>query len=554
MAVPCARCGSPVEIAWTSCPSCGEPNTPTDPEIFSRTVQRWTPSQPKVSLSDSRAGEVIAGKYRIVRRIGEGGMGSVYQAWQLGAEQAVALKFINPQLVAEPEMARRFTNEARTYARLQHPNAVALHDVGQDEHGAPFICMELVQGEDLATILTRAGRLKVEEAVEVGLQVSDVLAHAHALGIVHRDLKPENILVRPGMRGMHVKVVDFGIARLLGDTNVTQQGMIGTPGYMAPEQIKSQPVDGRADIYALGIVLFQLVTGRHPFAEVRGFTEMMFAHCNTPTPALQGVVPELQLPAALDAIVQRATRKEPAERFQKMEEVLEALMQLQRAAGIPAAPPADPGVAAPAPAPIPLSNPVAVAPPPFEKTEHVRAPASGLRPSAGPKRWVIAGAAAGVLLIGVALRLASSGTAAVEPPKPPAPVVTLSPSGPTTNETAQEVHRVLARQTALDVVVKSRSELSVGNLDGARQLLDGSKELLESVAGDSQIQPQVDALRAELSQVGDALSRAQALAKRGDCAGAIRLYDEVLKGHSGIKQARAGREQCKRMLPPQLAE
>jgi hypothetical protein len=148
--------------------------------------------------------------------------------------------------------------------------------------------------------------------------------------------------------------------------------------------------------------------------------------------------------------------------------------------------------------------------------------------------------------------MVSSGSPAVPTPTPtPAPVVA---PAPTPMDTAKEVQRVLARQTALDVVVKSRAELSVGNLDGARQLLDGSKEVLESVAGDPQIQPQVDALRAELSQVGDALSRAQALAKRGDCSGAIRLYDEVLKGHSGIKQARAAREQCKRMLPPALAE
>ncbi|HVE81663.1 MAG TPA: hypothetical protein VND93_02400, partial [Myxococcales bacterium] len=332
----------------------------------------------------------------------------------------------------------------------------------------------------------------------------------------------------------------------------TAVGMIGTPGYMSPEQIKSLPVDGRADIYALGIVLFQLITGRHPFANVQGFTEMMFAHCNTPTPALQGVVPELQLPPAIDTIVQRATRKDPAERFQKMEELLDALLLLQRA-GLPTGPLPPPGVAAPAP--IPLNTPVAVAvtPQPFEKTERVEAPASGLRPSPGPRRWVAAGAAAGVLLIGVVLKLASSGTAAVEPPKPPAPPV-VAPSEPTPSETAKQVQRVLARQTALDVVVKSRAELSVGNLDGARQLLDGSKEMLREVAGDPQLQPQVDALRAELSQVGDALSRAQALAKRGDCTGAIRLYDEVLKEHAGIKQARAAREQCKRMLPPQLAE
>jgi serine/threonine-protein kinase len=542
-------------------------------ELFGRTIQSWSPTDSQPSLGDARVGEIVAGRYRIVRRIGAGGMGSVYAAWQLGAEQPVALKFINPALVREPEMARRFTNEARTYARLQHPNAVALHDVGQDENGAPFICMELVQGEDLASILSRARRLTAAEAVEVALQVSDVLAHAHTLGIIHRDLKPENILVRPVARGVHVKVVDFGIARLLGDPGgATQQVMIGTPGYMSPEQIKSQPVDGRSDIYALGIVLFQLVAGRHPFADVVGFTEMMFAQVNTPTPALGGVVPELQLPPALDRIVQRATRKDPAERFQKMEEVVEALTALQRA-GITA--PAIPGVAAPrapAPAPIPLVAPItepatapatAPASSPFEKTERVDVPESGLRSGrGGSRRWIAAGVVAGVLAIGGVLALGPSpGPVAVPPIEPgPGPVVAAPPGNPEatkpagSTDTAREVQRVLARQTALDVVVKSRGELALGNLDGARQLLDGSKEVLESVAGDPQLQPQIDGLRTELSQVGDALARAQALAKRGDCTGAIRVYDELLKGHAGIKQARAARDQCKRMLPPRIAE
>src|SRR5689334_19630679 len=123
MAVPCHRCGAPMDVSSVRRPSCGEGAVVTE-DVFGRTFQRWTPNDPKVSLSDSRVGTVVAGKYRIVRRIGEGGMGSVYAAWQLGAEQSVALKFINPQLVREPEVARRFTNEARTYARLQHPNAV----------------------------------------------------------------------------------------------------------------------------------------------------------------------------------------------------------------------------------------------------------------------------------------------------------------------------------------------------------------------------------------------------------------------------------------------
>jgi hypothetical protein len=171
------------------------------------------------------------------------------------------------------------------------------------------------------------------------------------------------------------------------------------------------------------------------------------------------------------------------------------------------------------------------------------------------------GAVVGLLAIGGVWRLASAPPPAPVPPVEPGPApmagtgMGTGPGTPSnTPDTAKEVQRVLARQTALDVVVKSRGELALGNLDGAQRLLDASRVVLDSVSEDPEIQPQIEGLRSELSQVGDALSRAQALAKRGDCVAAIRLYDEILKAHSGFKQARAAREQCKRMLPPQLAE
>jgi hypothetical protein len=320
----------------------------------------------------------------------------------------------------------------------------------------------------------------------------------------------------------------------LGDpSSITVQGpMIGTPGYMAPEQILSRPVDGRADVYALGLVLFQLVAGRHPFSDVRGFTEMMAAQVHQPTPPLQGAVPELQLPPGLEEVVQRATRKDPAERFQKMEELIEALAPLQRAS----APHAAEGG--------------------FEKTSRVKSPTTALRPG-GSRRWVAAGVAVAVAGALAVAGMARRGPAPAPPPPPPvaerAPEAALPPA-PLPSQAAREVQRVLARQTALDVLVKSRTELSVGNLEGARQILDGSREALEVAAADPQLRPQLDALQAELGTVAEALARAQALAKRGDCAGAIRLYDQVLKEHSGIRQARAAREQCRRMLPPQMAE
>jgi serine/threonine protein kinase len=487
---------------------------------------------------DPRAGQVIAGRYRVVERIGQGGMGSVYSAWQLGAEQRVALKFINPQMVRDPDAARRFINEARSYARLQHPNAVALHDFGQDESGALFICMELFQGTDLARILAERKRLEVKEAVEIALQVGDVLAHAHSLGIVHRDLKPENVLVRPGLRGVHVKVVDFGIARLLGDPgSSTQVGpMAGTPGYMAPEQVQSRPVDGRADIYALGLLLFQLVTGRHPFSEARSLTEIMFAQVSKPVPRLAEEGLGIGLPAALDDVIQRATRKDPNERYQRMEEMVHALAPLTR-------------------------TPVVGNDARFEKTGMPQAPDSPLRRRRAPL-WIILGGvmvAVGVGALGTGKLLGSSPPAGVEPPptprgpSPPPPPPPPSEPAPRPLD-AEELERVLKKRTVLDVLVKARGELAVGNLDGVRQLLAGAQAEIEALVDDPQVGPQLKALREDLAQVTELLGRARALAKRGDCAAAIKVYEEILRRHAGMRPVRAARDQCRRMLPPTFAE
>ncbi|QSQ25094.1 serine/threonine protein kinase [Pyxidicoccus parkwayensis] len=298
----CQRCEAEHD-AWTgACPACGGTELlKVGPQV------------------DRMVGRTIAGRYRIIRRLGQGGMGSVYLAEQVGIGQQVAMKFLNTGLSMDPDVARRFLNEAKSYARVAHPNAINLHDFGQDEEGTLYICMEYVEGDDLKRLLSNVGRLAVHEAADIVLQVADVLAYAHARQVVHRDLKPENVMVRQGMRGWHVKVLDFGIARISdGAPRLTLQGAVaGTPRYMSPEQAMGQDVDSRADIYAVGVVLFELLTGKQPF-DGTSVAEIMQKQVHQPMPHLWDVVEDLQLPA-IDAVIQKATAKKRVERYATME-------------------------------------------------------------------------------------------------------------------------------------------------------------------------------------------------------------------------------------------
>jgi hypothetical protein len=270
---------------------------------------------------------IVKGKFKILSKLGQGGMGTVYLAEQVGLGNRVALKFLKSEFSADPEVARRFLNEAKSYARVAHPNAVALHDFGQDEDGNLFIAMELCEGVDLKRVLAERGGLPVGEAVEIVLQVADVLANAHSKGVVHRDLKPENIMIRTGLRGVHAKVLDFGIARLMdAGTRLTMAGSIaGTPRYMSPEQVEGKEVDHRADIYSLGIVLFEALTGRQPF-DGTTITEILRRQVGEPLPHLVEYSADLDLPA-LDAVVQQACAKKRDDRWPDMVSFARALSQ-----------------------------------------------------------------------------------------------------------------------------------------------------------------------------------------------------------------------------------
>ncbi|MCP3098527.1 serine/threonine protein kinase [Myxococcus sp. K15C18031901] len=299
----CQRCETQHEALNGVCPSCGG-------------TELLKVAEPAV---DRMLGKVVAGRYRVLKRLGQGGMGSVYLAEQVGIGQQVAMKFLNSGLSMDPDVARRFLNEAKSYARVAHPNAVTLHDFGQDDEGSLYLSMEYVEGDDLKHLLASVGRLNVHEAGDIILQVADVLAFAHARGVVHRDLKPENVMVRQGLRGWHAKVLDFGIARIIdGATRLTAQGAVaGTPRYMSPEQAMGLDVDARADVYAVGVVLFELLTGVQPF-DGASVAEIMQKQVHQPIPRLVDVVPELDLPA-IDAVIQKATAKKRVERYTTME-------------------------------------------------------------------------------------------------------------------------------------------------------------------------------------------------------------------------------------------
>ena len=293
--------------------------------------------------------QIIAGRYRIISRLGSGGMGLVFLAEQLvpsGGKQ-VALKFLDPEPSEDDTRSARFLREAKVALAVQHPGATQILDLGQDEAKRLFMCFELVEGEDLRELIKREGRLRFGEARSVAVQVAQVLAFAHERHIVHRDVKPENLRVRRDAQGIHVKVLDFGIARLLKDTNVrlTAEGMLaGTPRYMSPEQVKDEPFDGRIDQYALGLVLFEMLTGVVAIGG-KNITQILMHQLKTLVAPLAWVDPELGHPG-IDGFIARACAKDPNDRFGTMGDFITALEALQvneRNWPAPRAPPADPG-------------------------------------------------------------------------------------------------------------------------------------------------------------------------------------------------------------------
>jgi eukaryotic-like serine/threonine-protein kinase len=269
-------------------------------------------------------GQVVADRYEVLELLGVGGMGCVYRARHIRIRKLVALKTLHAALLGSPEAIARFEREAIAAARIDHPNVVNATDFGHLPNGRYYLVLELVEGRNLRSELETQGHLPIQRALSIGRQIASALAAAHPLGIVHRDLKPENVmLVARSDNPDLVKVLDFGIAKFTTEEAaqpLTQLGTVcGTPQYMSPEQASGKPVDGRSDLYALGIILFEMLTGKLPFeaADALGF---IMQHLNgTPAPL------PLQIPEALRQLVQSLLEKNPAKRPASAAEVAKSL-------------------------------------------------------------------------------------------------------------------------------------------------------------------------------------------------------------------------------------
>lgn len=262
-----------------------------------------------VAKPDSLIGRIFDGRYEVRGLLGDGGMGTVYRGWQISVEREVAIKVIHPKLATIRAVAKRFLREARLSSRLQHPAIVSVFDFGQAEDGVLYIVMELLRGRPLMAELGRGQPVALARTIRIGAQICEALDTAHREGIVHRDLKPPNVMILEGDR---VKVLDFGLAKSFTaeETGVTgTDALLGTPQYMPPEQILCKNVDHRADLYALGCLLYQMASGRAPFGRILSTNQLLSAHLHEPVPPLADDVP-----AALASLIMRCLAKDPLQR------------------------------------------------------------------------------------------------------------------------------------------------------------------------------------------------------------------------------------------------
>src|SRR3954463_10487377 len=296
-------------------------------------------SHPKGGEVDPRIGTLLADRYRIDALVGEGGMGKVYSAEHVLMRKRLAVKVLRRELTRVPEVVARFEREAMAAGNIEHPNAVAATHFGKLPDGAGFLVLEFVSGRSLRDEIAK-GPFQVDRALHVARQISSALSAAHAQGIVHRDLKPENVmLVEKGGDPDFVKVLDFGIAKVpIGDvphpndtpahTPITKAGMVfGTPEYMAPEQALGQTVDGRADLYALGVILYEMLSGSRPFSS-QSQVGILGQQLSKLPPAISERAPGIFVPPAVEAVAMKLLEREASGRYQSAAEVVDVINRL----------------------------------------------------------------------------------------------------------------------------------------------------------------------------------------------------------------------------------
>jgi serine/threonine protein kinase len=293
-----------------------------------------------VEALDWSEGMLIRSKYRILSKVAQGGMGAVYKARHVMFEELLALKVMNADLVRDDVFVKRFKQEAVIARKLDHPNAVRVHDIDEAEDGRPFIVMEYIQGVSLKRVMQQEGRLLPARACSIAAQIAGALDAAHRIGMVHRDVKPANVVLVASTGGERAKVLDFGIAKVketrlatVPGLTLTETGMVvGTPQYMSPEQAsgkRGDEVDGRSDIYSLGVLIYQMLTGELPF---RSDTTMglLMAHINSPPRPILGTWPDLQIPARLAQLVMKCLEKKPDMRPQSGAALMQQLQLIEQ--------------------------------------------------------------------------------------------------------------------------------------------------------------------------------------------------------------------------------
>jgi serine/threonine protein kinase/Tfp pilus assembly protein PilF len=318
MAVKCPKCHSENPEDTFYCGKCGTPLPSSKDISVSQTETLQTP------INELTTGSTFAGRYQIIEELGKGGMGKVYRVLDKKLKEEVALKLIKPEIASDKETIERFSNELKLARKIGHRNVGRMYELLEEE-GTHFITMEYVSGEDLKSFVRRARRLDAGTAIAIAKQVAEGLAEAHRLGVIHRDLKPGNIMID---KDGNARIMDFGIARSLRGKGITGAGvMIGTPEYMSPEQVEGKEADQRSDIYSLGIILYEMLTGRVPF---EGDTPLAIAvKHKTETPRDPQLV-NAQIPIDLSEVVLQCLEKDRGKRYQSADELHLELDKIER--------------------------------------------------------------------------------------------------------------------------------------------------------------------------------------------------------------------------------